>query len=423
MTLFGYKISRQNIDEILLIVVSTSVFLPLKISSIILIIAAIIFLLDRNLALKLKQLVSNKFGLLVIGFYGIHIFSAFFSYNSHESFLILERRLSFLLFPLLLLGQTSSTTIKKVCTSFALACQVALLICFVGAFWLFLNSNDWGVFFYHRFSSILGLNAIYLSIYSAFSLFVLLYYYESFGSAQRRISIVSMAFLLCSLILLSSKMVLFVTLLGVVLFFVLELKSRKQKWNILLGVLIFFAIILMIKPVRQRFEIEFNSKTEVLKLNQYKYDTPFTGLTLRLVFWKICYEIINERHAWISGVGIGDYQDLLNQKYIEKGMYTGNKQFGDTGYIGYGPHNQWVETLFSMGIIGLAYFIWFISFIIHHYVKGRNVLALLFILIFVLVSMTECVLSVNKGIVFFAFFICLFNGYNCIEVSSNDKNG
>jgi O-antigen ligase len=329
--------------------------------------------------------------------------------------------LSFLLFPLLLLGQTSNTTIKKVCTSFALACQVALLICFVGAFWIFLNSNDWGAFFYHSFSSIIGLNAIYLSIYSAFSLFVLLYYYESFGAVQRRISIVSMAFLLCSLILLSSKMLLVVTLVGVVLFFVLELKSNKQKWNVLLGVLIFFALILMIKPVRQRFEIEFNSRTEVLKLNQYKYDTPFTGLTLRLVFWKICFEIMDEKDAWITGVGIGDFQDLLNQKYIDKGIYTGNKQLGDTGYIGYGPHNQWVEMLLSMGLIGLVYFIWFIIYIINHYIKAGNALALLFILIFVSVSITECVLSVNKGIVFFAFFICLFNGYNCRTISNSSN--
>ncbi len=417
MTVLGNKISRQQIDEALLVAVSISIFLPIKVSSILIILASVFFLFDRNLALKLKQLVNNKIGLLVIGFYGLQIYSALISNNSHEAFLILERRLSFFLFPILLLGQSSSTLIKRVCLSFAYACIGSILVCLGGAFLLFLNSNDWGVFFYHSLSSIVGLNAIYLSIYSAFSLFVLLYYYKSFGSVKKRISLGSIAFLLFSLILLSSKMLLFVTLLGVVLFFVFELKLNKHTWIVFMGVLVFFALIFIIKPVRQRFVVEFNSNTEVLKLNQYKYDTPFTGLTLRLVFWKICYEIVNERQAWISGVGIGDFQDLLNQKYIEKGIYTGNRQLGDTGYIGYGPHNQWVEVFFSMGLIGLLYFIWFITFIVFHYIKRGNGLALLFIFIFVSVSMTECVLSVNKGIVFFAFFICLFNGYNCRTIS------
>ena len=156
MTVFGYKISRLKIDEAFLIAVSTSVFLPLKISSAILIFAAINFLLDRNIALKLKQLGGNRFGLLVLGFYGLQIYSALLSHNSHEGFLILERRLSFLLFPLLLLGQTSITTIKNVCISFAIFCQGALLICLGGACLIFLNSRDWGVFFYHSLSSIVG---------------------------------------------------------------------------------------------------------------------------------------------------------------------------------------------------------------------------------------------------------------------------
>jgi O-antigen ligase len=121
-------------------------------------------------------------------------------------------------------------------------------------------------------------------------------------------------------------------------------------------------------------------------------------------------------------VGVGDFQDLLNQKYTERGLYIGNKQLGDTGYIGYGPHNQWVETFISMGLLGLLYFIFLVSFVFNHYKKQGNVLSILFFMIFIMVSFTECVLSTNKGIVFFAFFICLFNGYNCRTISSNDRN-
>jgi len=422
MTVLGNKISRQQIDEALLVAVSSSVFLPIGLSSLIIILAALNFLFDRNLNIKLQQLLTNKLALLVMGLFVIQIFSALISQNSHVAFLVVERRLSFLLFPLLLLGHSSGSTIKKVSLSFVFACQVSILICLGGAFVLFIHSNDWGVFFYHNLSSILGLNAIYLSIYCSFSLFVLLYYYKNFSIVERRISLVSMVFLMFGLVLLSSKMLLFGTLIGVVLYLVWKLRSRYHKGLIFSGAMIFCALILILKPVRQRFQIEFNSNTEVLKLNQYRYDTPFTGLTLRLVIWKFCYEIINEKRAWISGVGVGDFQDLLNQKYTERGLYIGNKQLGDTGYIGYGPHNQWVETFISMGLLGLLYFIFLVSFVFNHYKKQGNVLSILFFMIFILVSFTECVLSTNKGIVFFAFFICLFNGYNCRTISSNDRN-
>jgi hypothetical protein len=49
MTVLGNKISRQQIDEALLVAVSSSVFLPIGLSSLIIILAALNFLFDRNL--------------------------------------------------------------------------------------------------------------------------------------------------------------------------------------------------------------------------------------------------------------------------------------------------------------------------------------------------------------------------------------
>lgn len=415
MSVFSNKISKKNIDESLLIAVSTSVFLPIKISSVIIILAVINFLIDKNIVSKIRQLFTNKLSLWMIGFFALQIVSAFLSQNLHEGFSIVERRLTFLLFPILLIGQTSHVTLKKVCISFAIASQVALIFCLVVAFNGYIKSNDSSVFFYHNLSSIVGLNAIYFSVYCAFSLFVLLYYFYQFNQKQKYFSIASLVFLLMSLVLLSSKNLIFITIIGAILFLIKESKFAYKKWIILSSVLIFLASIALIKPVKDRFLVEINANTEVVSLTNYRYDTPFTGLTLRLVIWKICIEIINEKKAWIAGVGVGDFQDLINQKYIEKGIYAGNKQLGDTGYIGYGPHNQWMEMLLSTGIIGLVYFIFFIGLSINYFIKNKLILAFLFMLVFVSVSMTECVLSTNKGIIFFAFFMVLFNNNKLVN--------
>lgn len=406
MNIFGYKINREIITTFLLVLVGLSVFLPIKISSILIIIATVNCLFHKDFLVNLKHPFSNKINAGFLFFYLIIIVSAFLSNNQTSAISNVERRLVFLVFPILFSSGVTFTQTKKIVLSFCLGTFAAMVYCIGIAIYKSTIVGNFDALFYHHLSSSLGLNAIYLSVYVVFSIFAMLCYFNDFEAITQKWLVVIILFLSASLLLLSSKNLLIVLVLGVGFLFIKKFKTNK-KYLLLLPV--FLLLISQIKPVKERFLTEMNANMGIVKQDSFRYDTPFTGLTLRLVIWKNSIEILNENNAWLFGVGIGNFQDLLNQKYVQKGMYTGNPALGDTGYLGYNPHNQWVETLLALGIVGVIVLFLIMSCLWHYFYKQQHMLALLLLFIFLSVSLTESVISANKGIVFFTFFIALFS--------------
>lgn len=145
-----------------------------------------------------------------------------------------------------------------------------------------------------------------------------------------------------------------------------------------------------------RYNIEF------IKKDTYSELTVFTGVTMRLTFWKFIIEILNERDKWITGLSIGDAQDALTKKTIEKGLYGGNKEQGWTDYTSYNAHNQFVQYLLMMGVIGVLYFLVLLGAIFWRAIVFRDMILFLTMVLFVLFCFTESVLAVNKGLIFFS---------------------
>jgi O-antigen ligase len=111
----------------------------------------------------------------------------------------------------------------------------------------------------------------------------------------------------------------------------------------------------------------------------------------------------------LFGVGLGDFQNLLNKEYTSSGMYIGNPKLNDTGYLGYGPHNQYIEMFFSLGFCGLLLFLFLLFRQVFIAFQSLNTLYVLFILLNILFFVTESALSTNKGIIFYVLFSMLFN--------------
>ena len=98
-------------------------------------------------------------------------------------------------------------------------------------------------------------------------------------------------------------------------------------------------------------------------------------------------------------------------------MYSGTKRVGNRGFLGYNPHNQYVEILLASGFLGLAAFVfWMASFVIQAMEKGDMIwLNLGFIFLFICI--TECFLSANKGITWFMFFYSMLLNRNSFGFS------
>ncbi len=400
------NINREKITTYLFAAVGIGLFLPIKISSILIMVALAFSFKQLNIVTRIRSVTLNKTSLLLWLFYLLLIISALNSENSDSAISNIERRLSFLIFPILFAVSITPSQIKVIVLSFCYASILSLIYCLSVAVYHVSLSHQVNYFFYHKLSAALGMNAIYLSMYFVFSIFALLLFFDQYKGIVKKLTLAAIVFLSFGVLLLSSKNLLVVLLIGISVIIIQKYKAVKVFiWLIP----IFILAISQIKPVKDRFITEINADLQVVQKDTFRYDTPFTGLTLRLVLWKYSFEILNEKNAWLWGVGIGDFQDLLDKKYIEKGIYTGNPELGETGYLGYNPHNMWIEILLALGITGALVMVFLFVYSTYYFHTQHNLLGLLLLLIFISISFTECVLSANKGIVFFSFFMGLFS--------------
>jgi O-antigen ligase len=143
-------------------------------------------------------------------------------------------------------------------------------------------------------------------------------------------------------------------------------------------------------------------------MERFEYDTEFSGLTIRLLFWKYAFTLLEREKAWIWGVGTGDSQDQLNAIYREHNLYSGNGTPQDVGYQEYDTHNQYMETFLKLGLLGVGYLLFYVIAHLRQSIKKNHLLYAAFLLLFIIFSCTETTLQTNKGIFFFAFFNCLF---------------
>ncbi len=334
-----------------------------------------------------------------IAYFAMLIIAGFSNVNREIFFFGLEKKYSFIFIPLMyLLTANSFQEIRKYTVKgFFIGLLVSGLHMLLYSFIGFVQSGDFSTFTYHDFTQPYGIGAIYYSYFLAISIFLLLDISSITISDKWRISLLAIftAFLLLS----ASKLFILITLpLALWYYWIQKIKHLKSKYLILAGIVIL--ILIGIQPMKIRFKELSLKNLEIVQQDKFTYDTPFNGLSIRLVQWRFGIEILNEQNAWLIGCGIGDTQDLLNQKYKQTGVYTGNPDLDDTGYLNYNFHNQYIETLAGTGIIGLVILVLIFIVIFEkqkkvHYWPGMvYILTLLFFI-------TESVLERQVGIVMF----------------------
>ncbi len=401
-------------DQIHYLLLACIVFtLPfyIKLNSIFILLAGANWLLAGNLFDKLKTTLNNKLNLCFIFLYLLHVISAFSSLNANEAHSILERRLSLIVFPLLLCYPIKTKQINTLLYVFITAITSAILICYTIAFQRYFSNHNTEVFYYHQFASAININAIYLSAYLVFGINILIKSWFIDKVPFKIYILILCAFFFVSLLLLSSKMMLFILTVNMIVWTFYLVKSRKALVTLICGIILFIVLTITLSTnIRSRIDTELHSNLNLVHQTKFAYNTPFTGTSLRLVIWKFCFELTHENNAWLWGVGTGDMQDLLNVKYINAGMYTGNPELHDSGYLGYGPHNEYVEIILALGIPALILLLLAFGFLLFEAVNSKNYLLIQLVILTSLFFITESALGTNKGIVFLMFFIILLNG-------------
>lgn len=400
------NISYERVYTSLLMLVALTLPIFNKINIWCIVACTIVYFFDKQLVQKIKHAVQQPITKWMWLLFACYLISAFISTNSKEGFSIVERRGSLFVLPLLISSYSfSQTSIKKISLTFVLGVFTAFFICISFAFYQYSFHHTSSVFFYHSLTHVIDMNAVNLSAYVIIAIHILLYYYKIFNKI---LVLPALFLLLLFCVLLNSKMMLFSLALSGIVFLFFYYSKKTATFSSIAIVLALILLIIFDSKLKERVNSELQSNWNVVKQATFTYDTPFSGASFRVVIWRFSFELLNEKKAWLIGVNTGDFQDLLNQKYKSTGLYTGSKELGDTGYLGYGPHNQYIEILLAMGCIGLTCFLGLLVFSFRRMLLQKNYLGIQFLLLFFLFFMSESILSVHKGIVPFCFFLLLF---------------
>ena len=404
---------HQDIHFILLLLIAFTLPLFLNFNSFLIIVLVFNWLLLNSFKEKLQLLSQQPLNWLFMSLFLLYAIGLLYTKNFNEGINDLQQKLSLFVFPLIFSTTIPLATdkLKKIGIAFTGGVLIATVISAAFAIITYIEKGNIAAFFYHNLASGIGMNAIYLSLYCTFAL--ILIFREIYFQEKINFKLISIAiWLLLFILLLSSKLLIFITFISINVFLIALIIKKKQKNYGIPGLvgcnLILLLFIFQIKPIQSRFSVEVVAPINVVMQQQFNYDTPFSGYTLRLTFWRFSLEILQEQKAFLFGVGTGDAQQLLDQKYKQYNIYTGDLRRGDTGYLGWNVHNQFFQLLLELGIVGLILFLAIILIPFLICLRRQQWLYLFFLTLIIFISLTESILETHKGIVYYSFFNGLF---------------
>ena len=374
--------------------------------SLILISIYTIFLLIKK-NIKLNQIKFYGFSL----FFLLSAFSLFWSIDVENSFPKLISYLPFIIIPAWSASFNSKIRYDLIFKYVGVVYVFISLITILLAFFRFNTTQQISEFYYHNLSSPLSTSAIYLSLLYLmiflFNLFFVLRKKERTNTFNYFILIILFIYIL----LLSSKMLIILLVLITCFIVYKSYKPRLNKGKILLiGFLLigtFFAFMILSENLSNRFNKILNIEKikEVYTKNEFGDTYLWNGLNLRLLQLRAFYDIEkNESFNSLLGVGQGNSQVLLNERYLAYKLYSGKRGEKNGGYLIYNFHNQYAQTLIEQGIIGFIFLMYIFYSLIINAKTNNNFLLYSVIIIFILIMFTESILERQKGIVLYVLF-------------------
>lgn len=239
------------------------------------------------------------------------------------------------------------------------------------------------------FSDIILIHPVYLSLYFIFSFFFLLETVRTRSSTLNKASKLGIAaaliFIIGILMFLRAQMSLLIFVMLLVMYTIIILKKRA--WLITFVLFTIALLVFLLDPYRVTTFFDTYGKNVSSALDQ------------RFSVWRGTIEGI--KTALFFGAGTGGEQELINRGYAKTGYQEGI-------YNSYNAHNQYLQFMARNGILELGCFLALLIYSFRQSLKMPNYTFLMFNMTVTLIMFTESFLDVQRGIVFFYFFLCAF---------------
>lgn len=374
-------------------------------------IVSFFFKTDKN---KFQMLLKPSINIGFIIFFIWHLFSLLNTQNLTAGLEEISSRMTFLAISLpFIFIEFKRENWLKLLVIFVVS---TLLSSFAGFFYglkLALKSNDFGFIYNDNISELLiGKQAVYYALYVSSAILSCIYLLFQSDELLKKLKIVlflGATWLLFILFLLASKTALLVLFILAFLWIIYELINRKKILETLVFLLsigfLGFILTKAFPKTMNRFnglfyaEYQFENKEKENHFNAAFDSTKWNSTNTRLAIWHCAIEVWQENK--MLGTGIGDKLDELYKSYQKNNFFYAFETKKNT-------HNQYLDILISMGIVGTIVFLIFIFIIpVWIYLKQKNSISLALLLLFAFGMITENVFDRYQGLILIPFILAL----------------
>jgi O-antigen ligase len=397
--------SHQNISIVLVTVFFITLLFSIPLNNITIALITLLSFTRKQFWLNLKLFYKNTnfqiFSLFLITI----ILSLFYSENYIYGFKVLERNATFLIFPFIMIGNkdlVNKELFDKILNSFSITVIIISLVSLIFCYYKSSGFLSLETFSRDNLISLTNLQPMYFALYIsvisiiAIDKFIDAVYKKKTASILIYILILGMSLIFN--ILLASRMTIIALILTIVI--MILLKTKK----ILLG-LCALLVFLAISLIAIKYSPILNKRYQ--EISETAFQPPVgiyhNSVNLRIAHWQCAINLIKENY--LIGVGIGDTQDKMNE------CYKSNNWSAVLYELNYNCHSQFLQSMVGMGIFGLISLLLIFCYPLYQSLQSKNYLALGFIVLFSISALTESIFLSQKAIVFFAFFMSIFEAY------------
>ena len=248
----------------------------------------------------------------------------------------------------------------------------------------------------HNFAQPIDMHATFFSLQIALALvFVISALVKERRLANRIFYAFVGLILLAGIIQLSSKSVFGALLLTINIalpLFLLRGARRIRFMTVAASSTIIIACVLFSsRTFRDRYLTQLNEDFSSLKTNQ--------RVEPRILRWGLAIELIEK--SPVIGYGAGSEIPLLQDKYFAKKYYT--------SYLHrLNAHNEYMSFMIKSGIWGFVVYILTLVYGFRIAIRKKDIVFFAFMMLLAVVSLSENILDMDKGVMFYSFFFPFF---------------
>jgi O-antigen ligase len=371
---------------------------------------SLIFAFKNKITLSIKK---NKALPGIVLFFFTQLLSVLLSTNKQEGFNQLSNVVPLFLFAIsFCFIDFKQETWNRILYFFAVVTVIASIIGFTGGIYSTVTKHDTGYLYNDNICALLGKQAVYFAFYVSAAIIIFIFQLNTNQhekGKQKGWIYLAIIWLFFVIFMLASRAAMFSLLLILIVYMgsiILRRKKYMEGCILLLGLIIGSVVLIKLFPkTLNRFQgttetnFQFDNKNVENHFNAAFDTTKWNSSNTRAAIWTCATEVW-KAHP-ILGTGLGDKNDELRKKYEEKNFWyalTTNKN----------THNQYLDILMSMGVIGLIIFL--ICYFIYPFwvfYKQRQIFPVMLFLLLALCLLTENMFGRYQGIVFLAFILPL----------------